>query len=75
MKDKVTRQDRSEFAAAIDKIVADCNDRLLWVPYSKHKLTQQAARVLIEQWSRGFLSLASLADWRTWLIVWQSRAR
>ncbi len=22
-----------------------------------------------------FLSLASLADWRTWLIVWYSRAR
>ena len=41
----------SEFAAAIDKIVADCNDRLQWVPYSKDKLTKEAARVLIEQWS------------------------
>ncbi|MGH7851937.1 MAG: hypothetical protein ACREP3_00735 [Candidatus Binatia bacterium] len=27
----------SLFAAAIDKIVADCNDRLLWVPYSRDK--------------------------------------
>ena len=44
-------QKKSEFAAAIDKIVADCNDRLLWVPYSKDKLTKEAARVLIEQWS------------------------
>ena len=41
----------SAFAAAIDKIVADCNDRLLWVPYSKDRLTKEAARVLIEQWS------------------------
>ena len=44
-------QSHSGFTAAIDKIVADCNDRLLWVPYSKDKLTKQAARVLIEQWS------------------------
>ena len=44
-------QQKSSFAATIDKIVADCNDRLLWVPYSKDKLTKQAARVLIEQWS------------------------
>lgn len=42
---------QSSFATAIDKIVADCNDRLLWVPYSKDKLTKPAARVLIEQWS------------------------
>src|ERR1041384_5688502 len=42
---------QSEFARAIDKIVADNNERLLWVPYSKDKLTKQAARVLIEQWS------------------------
>ncbi len=42
---------QSNFAAAMDKIVADCNDRLLWVPYSKDKLTKPAARVLIEQWS------------------------
>ena len=41
----------SAFAAAIDKIVTDCNDRLLWVPYSKDQLTKEAARVLIEQWS------------------------
>ena len=44
-------QSQSEFAAAIDKIVTDCNDRLLWVPYSKDRLTKEAARVLIEQWS------------------------
>ena len=44
-------QSQSEFAAAIDKIVADCNDRLQWVPYSKDQLTKKAARVLIEQWS------------------------
>jgi len=44
-------QQKSPFTATIDKIVADCNDRLLWVPYSKDKLTKQAARVLIEQWS------------------------
>jgi hypothetical protein len=44
-------QQKSPFAATIDKIVADCNDRLLWVPYSKDKLTKEAARVLIEQWS------------------------
>ena len=41
----------SAFAAAIDMIVTDCNDRLLWVPYSKDRLTKEAARVLIEQWS------------------------
>ena len=41
-------QQKSVFAAAIDKIVADCNDRLLWVPYSKDRLTKEAARVLIE---------------------------
>lgn len=42
---------QTEFAKAIDKIVADCNDRLLWVPYSKSQLSKPAARVLIEQWS------------------------
>ena len=51
MNAKVTSRNQSEFAAVIDKIVADCNDRLLWVPYSKDKLTKQAAQVLIEQWS------------------------
>jgi hypothetical protein len=44
-------QQKSPFTTTIDKIVADCNDRLLWVPYSKDKLTKEAARVLIEQWS------------------------
>ena len=41
----------SAFAAAMDKIVADCNDRLEWVKSSKDNLTKDAARVLIEQWS------------------------
>ena len=36
------------FAGAIDKIVADCNDRLEWVPFSKVRLTKEAARVLID---------------------------
>jgi hypothetical protein len=31
----------SAFAAAMDKIVADCNDRLLWVPFSKDRLTRR----------------------------------
>src|SRR6266545_5848400 len=44
-------QSQLEFAATIDKIVADCNDRLQWVRYSKNQLTKEAARVLIEQWS------------------------
>ena len=42
---------RSDFAAAIDAIVADCNDRLEWVRFSNDHLTNAAARVLIEQWS------------------------
>ncbi len=42
---------QSDFAAAIDKIVADCNDRLEWVHFSKERLTKEAAQVLIEQWS------------------------
>jgi pyrroloquinoline quinone (PQQ) biosynthesis protein C len=42
---------QSEFAAAIDKIVADCNDRLKWVAFSHDRLTKEAARVLVEQWS------------------------
>jgi len=33
------------FAAAMDKIVADCNDRLEWVSFSKDRLTKQAARL------------------------------
>ena len=41
----------STFAAAMDKIVADCNDRLLWVPFSKDQLTKEAARVLIQRFS------------------------
>ena len=41
----------SPFAAAMDKIVADCNDRLLWVGFSKNQLTKGAARVLVQQWS------------------------
>src|ERR1041384_1622399 len=44
-------QRQSEFAAAIDQIVADNNGRLLWVPYSKERLTKKGARVLIEQWA------------------------
>jgi pyrroloquinoline quinone (PQQ) biosynthesis protein C len=39
------------FAAAIDQIVASYNSNLLWITYSKDRLTKQAARVLIEQWS------------------------
>ena len=35
----------SAFAAAMDKIVADCNDRLEWVKSSKDNLTKDAARV------------------------------
>jgi len=42
---------QSEFAAAIDRIVSENNDRLLWVPYSKEKLTREAAQILVEQWS------------------------
>jgi hypothetical protein len=42
---------QSDFAAAMDKIVADNNDRLEWVNFSKNDLTREAARVLIEQWS------------------------
>jgi hypothetical protein len=42
---------QSEFAAAVDKIVGDYNDRLKWVSFSKDHLTREAAQVLIEQWS------------------------
>ena len=42
---------QSEFAAAVDKIVGDYNDRLKWVSFSKEHLTREAAQVLIEQWS------------------------
>ena len=41
----------SAFAAAMDKVVADCDKRLEWVKFSKNDLTKEAARVLIEQWS------------------------
>ena len=40
-----------DLAAAIDRIVASYNNNLLWISYSKDRLTKQAARVLIEQWS------------------------
>jgi pyrroloquinoline quinone (PQQ) biosynthesis protein C len=42
---------QSQFAGAIDKIVADYNNRLEWVSFSKDRLTREAAQVLIEQWS------------------------
>ncbi|MPZ75817.1 MAG: hypothetical protein GEU77_04780 [Deltaproteobacteria bacterium] len=42
---------QSVFAAAIDKIVADYNNSLEWVSFSKDRLTREAAQVLIEQWS------------------------
>jgi pyrroloquinoline quinone (PQQ) biosynthesis protein C len=42
---------QSVFAAAIDKIVADYNNSLEWVSFSKDGLTREAAQVLIEQWS------------------------
>ncbi len=48
---KVTTEDQKDFAAAIDNIVARYNNKLLWVGYSKDRLTKPAARVLIEQWS------------------------
>ena len=44
-------QGASGFAAAMDKIVGDCNDRIEWVAFSKDRLTKEAARVLVEQWS------------------------
>ena len=51
MSDKETGRNLNDFGAAIDKVVAAYNDRLLWVAYSKNKLTKEAARVLVEQWS------------------------
>jgi pyrroloquinoline quinone (PQQ) biosynthesis protein C len=44
-------QSRSEFARAIDKIVADYNNSLEWVSFSKDRLTKEAAQVLVQQWS------------------------
>jgi pyrroloquinoline quinone (PQQ) biosynthesis protein C len=44
-------QSQSEFAGAIDKIVADYNNSLEWVSFSKDRLTKEAAQVLIQQWS------------------------
>jgi pyrroloquinoline quinone (PQQ) biosynthesis protein C len=41
----------SSFAAAIDKIVADCNSSLQWVPFSRDTLMKEAAQVLVQQWS------------------------
>ncbi len=41
----------SDFAAAIDKIVANCNGNLQWVSFSKDRLTREAARVLVQQWA------------------------
>jgi hypothetical protein len=42
---------QSDFAAAIDKIVTDYNMNLAWVSFSKDRLTQEAARVLVQQWA------------------------
>lgn len=42
---------QSDFAAAIDKIVADYNGSLEWVSFSKDRLTTEAARVLVQQWA------------------------
>jgi pyrroloquinoline quinone (PQQ) biosynthesis protein C len=44
-------QKPSAFAAAIDKIVGDCNSSLEWVSFSKDRLTKEAAQVLVQQWS------------------------
>jgi len=42
---------QSAFAAAMDKIVADCDRSLEWVPFSRDRLTREAAQVLVQQWS------------------------
>jgi pyrroloquinoline quinone (PQQ) biosynthesis protein C len=42
---------QSAFAAAMDKIVAECDGALKWVPFSRDHLTREAACVLVEQWS------------------------
>lgn len=42
---------QAAFAVAIDKIVADYNNSLEWVSFSKDRLNKEAAQVLIEQWS------------------------
>jgi hypothetical protein len=42
---------RSDFAAAIDAIVADCNDRLEWVRFSNDHLQSSGAgarRTMVE---------------------------
>ncbi|MGH7824697.1 MAG: TenA family transcriptional regulator [Candidatus Binatia bacterium] len=44
-------QQQSPFAVAIDKIVADYNNSLEWVSFSKDRLTIEAARVLVKQWA------------------------
>ena len=44
-------QKQSPFAAAIDNIVADYNNNLEWVFFSKDRLTREAAQVLVQQWS------------------------
>jgi pyrroloquinoline quinone (PQQ) biosynthesis protein C len=42
---------QSAFAAAMDQLVADCDRSLEWVPFSKDRLTREAAQVLVQQWS------------------------
>src|SRR4051812_17806429 len=42
---------QSDFAAALDSIVANYNDSLQWVSFSNTGLTRGAAQVLIEQWA------------------------
>ena len=42
---------QSAFAAAMDRIVAECDRALEWVPFSRDRLTREAAQVLVEQWS------------------------
>jgi pyrroloquinoline quinone (PQQ) biosynthesis protein C len=41
----------SAFAVALDRIAADCDRALQWVPFSRERLTREAAQVLVEQWS------------------------
>ena len=54
-------EERSDFAAAIDAIVADCNDRLEWLRFSKDHVTKAAARVLMSCWIQLRLGLELLA--------------
>ena len=44
-------QSQAGFAAAIDEIVAGCNRSLEWVTLTENRLTKEAARALILQWS------------------------